>query len=189
MTPDIRNRFGTNDVAWYKHYPELSENVAKLFMSRPNGVDYPEIDSLKPVFEHGGYNSYKRQGGFLRFLTVPTFGATGIDGEASRPLNTAASKLYYFVVHGNSRNTSYDKSDLMKAYMAFDGIVMVIEEAIRAYSFIKAQSVSNRWLKRCLACLGWDYEDLRTKMVEFRKCINTAILKLNQISLPGSTPQ
>lgn len=153
-------------------------------MSRPNGADYPEMDHLNPYFENGDTRSYTRQGGFLSLYTLPTFGATGPSGEASRALNTAASKLYYFVVHGNSRNTSYDKSDLMKAYMAFDGIVMMIEEAIRVYSFIRAQSVSNRWVKHIVQCLGWDYSDLTSKMVEFRKCINTAILKLNQISLP-----
>lgn len=186
---DKRRRFGiTNDVEWYKHYPTLTQDAAKVFMSRPNGVDYPAltVGSVPSIhaFKSNPLNSYTKQGGFMRFNVLPTWGATDYLNVSASPLNTAASKLYYYVVHGNSRNISYDKSDLIKCYIAFDSICMVLEEAKRVYKFIKSQSVSNRWVRNIVRGLGWDYDDLVANIVRFRQIINLHVVKLNQISIP-----
>lgn len=179
----IKDSRSTNDISWYTHYPELVNDVGSIFMSRPNGQDYPASHNTLNTSSPEDINL--KQGGFLRVKTQPSWGGfTSSVPVANNAINVAASKLYYYVVHGNSRNTSYDKGDLMKAFMIFDSLAMVIAEAKRVYSFIKAQDLNNRWVRHIVEGLGWDYDDLTKNVVQFRSYINLVIEKFNQISLP-----
>lgn len=186
----VRSAFCTNDVEWYKHYETLTADTSKLFMSRPNGVPYPEQRGSIELVDGTDYevvtsSGYTKQGGILTCRIVPTYGGNLDFLQPNTPLNNAASKLYYYIVHGNSRNISYDKSDLMRCIIAFDNVQMCIEEAKRAYRFAKYIQVSNRWSKQILRALGWDAEDVMENLVNFRTQINLAIQKFNQISIPA----
>lgn len=181
--------FGTNDPAWYKNYSTLAGDVASLVMSRPNGLDFPlrvmPNELAGSIVNTYLQNAASKQGGFLAVNVIPTFGGTSTDNQAADVINVAAGKLYYYIVHGNSRNISYDKSDLIRCIMGFDSLQCVIADAIRAYKFIKAVDPQNRWYKEIVSCLGWNADDLSKNIVRFRTAINLAIQRFNQISIPN----
>lgn len=179
----------TNDVSWYTHFGQMSRDVASIFMSRPAGQGYPDRDLSNYVvgsmFTQGN-DALSRQGGIFIMNVIPTWGGTVVPGGgvSNAAINSVASRLYYYVVHGNSRNVSYDKSDLVKVMMAMDSIRMIITEAQRVYKLISAVSIENYWTKRLVAALGWDPNDLMSHIAEFRAKINMASQRFNYLYFP-----
>lgn len=110
-----------------------------------------------------------------------------IDGTSG--LNIAAKKLYTFVRHANSGSRNYDSPDLMN--FAFSGVSLFtfIVECQRVYGVIQRYSCKNRYLAKSLVqALGFDYEDLSSKLADFRAMLNVAINKLNAIKIPAAWP-
>jgi hypothetical protein len=179
-----------NDPSWWFQDPAMARDAASIWCTQRLGSKTPD--------QFGGSESspFKIKSsistaGIMRINFVPTYGTTGpvSDDGVSRfdtsAINTAASKVYWDVVHANSRNIQYDPSDLMMLFINMDNIYMMIMDAIRAYAYAKRYSMDNVYYGRALVqAMGWDYDNLIVNLAAFRYKLNTLINLVNRIHVP-----
>lgn len=96
-TSEVRGRVGDsrdNDIAWYNKNPELLKASCSVSFGQRAGFKL-------------GMEKTPTIPGVMSLYWVPSIG-TG------NPSRIAQDNLYSYVVHANSRNTSYDPVDLME---------------------------------------------------------------------------
>lgn len=175
----------TNDVSWYLNNPTLTRDAGSLWFSKPAGTIYGSRNGF-PGFENiSGDSSMSgvNYGSIMTLNSIQTWSAPS--GDAGAPLNQVATSLYQYVVHANSRNTSYQKSDLMKLIMAVDGLYQHIAQAIRAYRLHTTFNAQNRLYTSLVKACGWNSSDLRSNVAQLRYYINDAITKVNMLMVPS----
>lgn len=172
----------TNDPNWYTQLPILSADIANLWFSRPTGEYFPtERDVTIP----SSRDFRKYNPGIMVFETMSSWGGTETNSLSSSAINVAAAKLYQFVVHANSRNTTYDEKDLLMVIMQVDAILQVITEAKRAYQLIAQSDFTNLFVRRLLLACGWDAEELQSNPLKLKEIIDIATDRINREFIPG----
>lgn len=163
----------SNDVRWYANNPELLTSAASLSFSQTTGSRIPlEDDTLWGV------------PGVMSISWLPTIG--GVDDDA---VNASKESLYSYVVHANSRNTSYTSSDLMIVVLAGASLFGAISSAIRAYGIMKLFDQRNKYLPKALVnAMGFNYEDLQSNLSNMWFDINEMIARSTQIWIPNTLP-
>lgn len=163
-----------NDVKWYANNPELLRSAASLPFSQTTG-------QLLPFMPKSWATSVP---GVMGLYFVPQLGGGELDA-----INTAKDELYSYVVHANSRNTSYNASDLMLTVVAGAQIFAALGSAIRAYGIMRTFDQRNKYLpKGLIAALGFDYEDLKSNLSHMWFDINELIARSSQIWIPNTMP-
>lgn len=141
--------------------------------------------------------------GILVFRWSPSFGAYTRGGtrtfglgtpqlELTVPpvaLNQAADSTYSFIVHANSRNYSYNSSDLMMLILAGSQVFSIISAMIRAYGLAKRYVETSRYMPNTLLyALGFDPDNLRNNLGQAWFDLNNLITQTRQIWVPSVFP-
>lgn len=167
-----RSKMG-NDPEWYNRNPELLKA----------GTSYP-FSTVVGESLRGSIDGEAVPGIYTVFYDV------ALGGELeSDVINTAKQSIYSYVVHANSRNTSYTDSDLMMLILAGNEIFRAISNAIRAYGCMHIYSQVNKYLGETLVeALGFSYPDLQKNYAQMWFDINRWIAMSAQIWIPNVFP-
>lgn len=160
---------GSNDVKWYAKTPALLESAGRIAYSQTTGIPDGNGIIVPGV------------------LVLPWYSSIG--GFNSDPIKQAADSIYSFVVHQNSRNTSYSSADMMSVILAGKEIFNAIPNLIRAYGLMLQTNQENSYLPQALlrGC-GFAYADLQSNYNRMLFDINQVIAEARQIWLPNMMP-
>nr|AVX53607.1 putative capsid [Marmot picobirnavirus]AVX53708.1 putative capsid [Marmot picobirnavirus] len=172
---DIAETEYGNDVSWYAHNVELLRAAASLPFSNTVGTKLPFVNMNK------GLTSVP---GVMTISWTPSFGGSVVD-----PINQAAKSVYSYVVHANSRNTSYTDQDLMIMIVGGAQIFSALAWITRAYGCMKLFDQRNMYLPQSLiTAMGIDYADFKSNLSDVWFQINEWIARSSQIWIPNTMP-
>lgn len=171
----------SNDIRWYSRNPELLKGSSDMTFYNVTGAQLPFI---APTPSGSTYIPSNSVPAVLSLNWYPYIG--GVDNTA---INQAASAIYSFVVHANSRNTSYSQTDQMMYILAGGSVFSMIALGIRAYGLMQYYSGDNEYLPRMLLkASGFDPEDLRSNYSHMWFDLNNLIAQSKQIWIPNEMP-
>lgn len=157
----------SNDVSWYAHTPEMLRAAASIPFTDVVGDKLP-----------AGTLSFP---GVMAIRWLPN-----IDGDA---VNQSANSHYSFTVHANSRNYSYDAPDQMMMIMAGASLFSMIAIGIRAYGIMRRFNGLDKYTPNTLiTAMGFDYDDLKTKLPQMWFDLNEIVSRSAQIWIPKDMP-
>lgn len=167
-------KFG-NSPDWYALSPQLLNDAASISFNNPLGTGIEGI-----VSENSDY--------FLPgVLELRYASGIGYSADNSSAVNLAARRLYTYVRHANSGSANYDSPDLMLYCLAITSVYEMYTQCVRAYGIANVYSQMNRYLPDALlTAAGFDPEDVRKNLADFRYGINVAAAKINSLAIPAS---
>lgn len=156
-----------NDVSWYNKVPSLYGPATNVSFNPVTGLP-AEVIAKRAI--PGIYTDYWQ----------PYIGDA--EGEV---LNQIKESLYSFVVHANSRNTSYNSSDLMCTFLAAGNVFSLLATYIKAYGLMRNWQATNMYTpKALLVAMGFNFEDLESNYPNMLFDINQMIVQSRQIWCP-----
>nr|AVX53324.1 putative capsid [Marmot picobirnavirus] len=160
-----------NDVSWYARNPELLAASSSL----------PSFEVVGNPLPFRGSDTVP---GVMALYWDPA--VAGFDDTA---INQAKDSMYSFIVHANSRNQSYDSTDLMILLMSGVQVFTTLAHIIRAYGVAKTYSEVNKYLPHALLRLmGFDPSDVQANLSNMWFDINQMIAMTSQIWIPNTMP-
>lgn len=170
----------SNDPNWYASNPELMTAAASLPFSTTTGQTIVLNDAV--TSPSNGLNVVP---GIKAITFDPAFGG-GISLDA---INAAKDSVYSYVVHANSRNTSYEAADLFQVIISGMNVFAAIAAGIRAYGTMKTYDQRNKYLPDGLVyAMGFDPQDLRNNLAQAWFDLNDVIAQTKQIWIPNTMP-
>nr|QXV86450.1 capsid protein [Rat picobirnavirus] len=168
---DPKDTAKSNDVRWYANNPELLRSAASLPFSYITGQPLP-------------YSNNYAVPGVLALRWDPAVGS-----YSSNAVNQAKDAIYSYVVHANSRNQSYDATDLMMVILAGAHFFANLAFGIRAYGVMKMYDQRNKYLPKALiGAMGFDFDDLQMNLAQMWFDVNQLIAMSTQIWIPKNLP-
>lgn len=163
-----------NDPAWWMKQGQLAKDAATFSTFNATGAPYKGFEMGRPVFTPAG---------IARYDYIPFFG--DIDSVV-HPLNVSAKLMYDMVNAKNSRNSSYDPSDLM-LYTVCVANAWVIHSFIqRIVGFYTTFDPMNRyWWVPLMESMGVSHVSVQHDIVAWRNLANRIAVKLNMLSVPN----
>lgn len=174
---DIRETKASNDVSWYANNPELLRSAASIPFSVTTGLTLP--------FKASDSNQYYQTvPGVMALNWLPSIG-----GREDTAVNAAKDSIYSFVVHANSRNTSYNATDLMMVILSAGQVFAMLANGIRAYGTMRLYDQRNAYLPKALIrAMGFDFNDLQNNLSNMWFDLNEIIARCSQIWVPKNLP-
>lgn len=175
-----------NDPSWYAKSEQTLKDSASFPYNLATGsrIGFSYYDYLKKGI---ALQSADFAPGIMTIDIIPHMGIT--DGSADDPVNVAAASIYSFVVHGNSRNTTYNRADLMLAIGAADSVFCFINWVQRLYGIITNPNQWNRYSAAdFIRANGVSFTDLEKHIENLRGWLNQFINKASAIWVPNSLP-
>lgn len=176
-----------NDVSWYAKNEALLRDSASFAYGIPLGTAINSVPQAN--FSQFGGTTISATGlakvipGVCAVHFVPTI---GMSDDTYSAANLAARNIYSFVRHANSGSANYDSPDLMMYLLATDSCFSFYAMMVRAYGLMRTYSATNRYLPKVLVeSMRLNYNDLMTKLAEFRYFINQYAVKLGSLCVPG----
>lgn len=162
-----------NDIAWYTRNPELIKAAASIPFSTVLGeIAHLEINTHIPA--PGG------------IMVLPWCPCLSNDNTA---INQAINSMYSYIVHANSRNYAYDAPDLGILILAGIQCFSIVGAMTRAYGTVKYYQERNLYLPDgLLQAMGFNANDMRTRLAQIWFDINNLIDQLRQIWIPNTIP-
>lgn len=173
-----RRKPGANEIAWYNGNPELLKAAASIPVATIVGKPITEFADTTNT----GLMAYSVPG-IMAISWAPTIG-TDIDA-----VNQSFNSQYSFLVHANSRNYSYDASDLGILELAGISVFQILASMIRAYGISKYYQETSMYLpNHVLKAMGFNPEDIRQNLANMWFTINNLIDQTRQIWVPTVMP-
>lgn len=171
-----------NDPSWYVKEGQLAKDIASLSFNTSLGAR-TEIN----VDNNGGdWSQSALSYGVPGILSLNFIPSVGVSEGGYSPINIAAKNLYSFVRHANSGSKNYDSPDLILYVVAMDSIYMAIQHLQRAYGTARVYSQLNRYVGDAfLKAQGFDPNDVRANLAQFRAQINMLIVKASVFAVPS----
>lgn len=164
-----------NDVRWYANNPEMLKAAASLPFSTTVGENLPWASS-------GKFQSSVP--GVMSLAWTPAVGGKNVDA-----LNQAAKSVYSFVVHANSRNTSYTANDLMVLIMAGANLFSTLAHVIRMWGTVRMYDQRNKYLPDALLwAMGFQADNVRANLPDIWFTLNDWVARSKNIWIPNSFP-
>lgn len=123
--------------------------------------------------------------GFMSFEIIPT---VGVAKDSTSPINKAALDEYAFVVHKNSRNTTYEPADLMQYYVSVASLYNYYAWAKRVYMYARSFSSTNAYLPdEQMKHMGVNIPNIVNgkELASFRTFLNTFALNISRYRVPA----
>lgn len=163
-----------NGIGWYSKNAELLRAAASLPYSNTTGAPLNLGSDNNVVIP-----------GVMQLNWEPSV-ASGLN---TSPVNEAAISTYSFVVHANSRNTSYNAADLFLTILAGMDVFTDIGTGIRALGTMRMFDQRNKYLpKDLIRAMGFNYEDLVSHLNTMWYDLNEVIARATQIWIPKTFP-
>lgn len=169
---NIRDENPNNDPSWYNASNQLVIDACSVGFATPLGL---------PLTAHGFTTNVP---GIMRIDYVPSI---GLSENNVSPINMAAQSIYSYVNYANSRNTSYDRTDMMLFLIAMDSAYAYLSHLKRIYGLARLYSATNRYLPNSLLfAMNVNPLDITNNLSDFRTYINTYAAKLGSFFVPAS---
>lgn len=162
----------------------LLSNAANLFFSTPigKGVDCAGNSVISEVVNPSTLQDFT-SAGIMVYNFVPT---PGISKDSGSAISTAMRDVFTHVCMFNSRTPSYGAADVIMYILAVKSMFILHAMGVRAYGLLNVAVAENRyWPKRVLEALGWNYENLKENMAEFRAYLNNSAFYINRFKVPS----
>lgn len=170
----MRNSKGSNDLSWWKNYPELTKDVVNLPFNWIPGTDI-ELTNLGGTLTTVDFGL-----GAIAGL-APAIGRSIADADA---FNTQIRQLWVDMHRKYRGIGTYQKSDLGMAILAIHSLFETIAKFERIYGVINSYKIGNRVVPYGLKeLLGIDVT-LEENLADFRYYLNLNIEKCRQLCLP-----
>lgn len=167
----------SNDPEWYGAKSALMQTAGSIPFSNVLGKPLSIGMNGQPDFSVS-------IPGIMKLDFAPTYGEMGSWTSA---FNVMMRDSYTFIRHANSGHSNYDAADLGRYYITYDNVVMFYAEMVRIYGLMRAALVRNRYTPKSLVeCLGYNYNDLASKLANFRYYINTYAARLSAMKVPSN---
>lgn len=182
----------SNSPLWYAATPQILVDAASLSyndalgteMSMTNGGFDDYFDFIKVAGATRMNDSFVP--GILCYYLFPSIGSSRTGTSAA---NIAAKNIFSYVVHGNSRTAPYEASDMLQYLVAMSSAHAFVMMLQRAYKVCLLYSQRNRYLPDVLLqSMGFDPQDMRSHVADFRSYINLLAVKLGSLVVPSSMP-
>lgn len=176
LRKDLRRIDASNDPMWYAKNVDMLTAAASYNFSNTTGL---------PLNWDGRTTGTPDTiPGVMQIGFLPTIG-----GWSDTAINAAKESIYSYVVHANSRNTTYDSSDLMLLILAGVQVFSFIASGIRAYGVARLYDQRNDYLPDALlAAMGFDPIDIRSQLPQMWFDLNELITRSSQIWIPNTMP-
>lgn len=174
---DRPERAVTNSPDFWMGLGQYSKDVSRISTMQPIGSKVPS-----PVIGP----EYWTPAGIMRIDYIPYFGAITSPVDA---LNVAAKKLYDEINSKNSRNPSYDPSDLMI-------YVIAVANAWALHSYVKRIvgmyntfiPLNKYWWQQVMISMGIAPISTNEDIIKWRNLLNRMAIKLNNLIVPNNIP-
>lgn len=168
----IRDDNPNNDASWYNSSNQLVIDACSVGFATPLGL---------PLDAHGFKTDVP---GIMRLDYVPSI---GLSQDNVSPVNMAAQSIYSYVNYANSRNTSYDRTDMMLFLIAMDSAYSYLSHLKRIYGLARLYSATNRYLPNSLLfAMNVNPFSITSNLNDLRAYINTYAAKLGSFFVPAS---
>lgn len=162
-----------NDPAWWNKTGQLAKDTSTFSTNAA-------IGSKQIGFEAGV--PYYTPAGLMRMDYIPFFGSIN---DVTHPINMAARQMYDFINSKNSRNASYDPSDLMVYVIAIASAWSLhawIKRLIGIYNVFSA--LNHYWPDEIMRFMNVKRISTHDDIVTWRNVANRMALKLNMFAVP-----
>lgn len=178
------SREKTNDVSWYAKNPELLRDAGDLSFNNPVGSKVTFRGSVtKEVGDYVDLDQFYVPG----IMVLKANPIPGISKGSNSPLNVAARNIYSWVRHANSGHANYEAPDLMLYLLAMDNAYAMYAHYARVLGVLTAYDQKNRYYAKYLVeAMGCNYDDLSTKISDFRYFLNMYAKKINSLYVPAT---
>lgn len=169
-----------NDASWYIPNGQLAKDVANVSFNAANGVPwnaskFPNSTKVQTI-------NWARVDGVCAFEIFPTLGYAH---NANSPLNYAGNELFTAVQAANSRNLPFEMPDMQIITNAIADAFSFYQWCVRAYGVMNNWDILDRFTPQTLIkAMGFDYDDLKANLANFRTNINLMALQLTTLYLP-----
>lgn len=171
-----------NDSSWYTLNPRLVKDAASIPTAMSVGLPF----AVKRNGTIGNQDPEIVTTGVHTIQWIPTLGNTTISTPQLDAINVSATGLFAYITHANSRNTSYDKSDLMMYILAVSSAYNYFAFLRRVYGKLTGFSAIDKNTPELLvSAMGVNYNDLVRRAKDLRTYINVMADKLSRIPLPS----
>lgn len=168
-----------NDISWYAKNKMLLDSAASFNIASSTGEQLTTLTSVGTTSDIE--NSVP---GVMVLRYFPYL--SGGNGDA---VQRAKSDMYSFVVHANSRNQSYDDSDLMFVHIAGSQVFAAYALGVRAYGTMRRYAQEDQYTPEALVtAMGFYYSDLKANLSKMWFDLNELAARLQQIWIPDVTP-
>lgn len=175
-----------NDPKWYKKSEQLANDAARINFVHRTGEAFPftQKNISGTIQLKVDTSKVTTMPGVMAVNYIPSLGKTG---NVAGPWKAAFGSMYNYLVHANSRNTSYSMYDLGAIVTAGMQVYAAIAHAIRIYGVAMIYDQRNRYLPQALlqslgvAGPGSDWNSYRTRL-------NMLINRASQIWMPNTLP-
>lgn len=168
----LRSDRDYNDPSWYNASNQLVIDACSIGFATPLGV---------PLEAHG--KSFNVPG-IMRLDFVPSI---GLSQDNTSPVNMSAQAIYSYVNYANSRNTSYDRTDMMLFLLAMDSAYSYLSFLKRIYGIARLYSATNRYLPTALlSSMNVEADSILYNLNDLRGAINLFAAKLGSFFVPAT---
>lgn len=167
------SREDSNDIRWYTKNQVLLDGAARIPFSTISGVSVISDTASTQVTPPG----------VMALVYSPNF-------VSNTPVVMQAfNSTYSNIVHANSRNQSYDATDLAILMYAGFEIFAGIASGERVYGLMKSFAEPNYYTPKALVeAAGFDYNDLVANYSHMYSDLNQLIAQSRQIWIPNTMP-
>lgn len=159
----------SNDVGWYTRSKEIALAASTIGFSQVTGL----ADGNNIVYPG--------------MMVIPWI--TSLGGAANPSIKQAADEIYSYVVHKNSRNTSYTSADMMSLILGAKEAYNAIAVLIRIYGAMLDYNSLNRYQpKAVVEGSGCKFSTAIQSYHKMAFDINLLIAKIKQIWIPNTMP-
>lgn len=179
---DLKDSKGSeNDPSWYSKYEQLMKDVASFPYGVPSGSKIRWTDGATSEFATP--LSYDQVPGIMVLDFAPTI---GVADSPNAPINIVSKALFAFDRKANSGRVNYNNPDLMIYVLSMDSAYFWYAFMCRIYGLMTNFSFLNRYTPVALVqAIGVDYEDISTKLADFRAFINLYAYKIGSLAVPS----
>lgn len=157
-----------NDIAWYNKVADLYNPATNVSIQPVTGLPINEVQGLSVP---GCYATY----------WAPSLGVPDLQA-----INQIKESLYSFVVHANSRNTSYDANDLFMTFVGGGQVFCYLATLLRAYGCMSNFNATNKNTpQELVTAMGFDYNDFAKNYPNMLFDLNRMIVASRQIWVPS----
>lgn len=165
---EVKATGSENDISWYNKVTDLYEPATNVSIQPVTGLP---INITQGLSVPGTYATY----------WAPSLGVPDLQA-----LNQIKESLYSYVVHANSRNTSYDANDLVLTFIGGGQVFSYLATLLRAYGCMSNFSATNKNTpQELLTAMGFDYNDFKDNYPNMLFEINRMIVASRQLWVPS----
>nr|AVX53443.1 putative capsid [Marmot picobirnavirus] len=165
----------SNPISFYNKFDKFMTDAANIPFAAPLGR----------LFDMGPAKDVPKKWaapGVMRLVFAPTI---GVSSDFSSAINRSSIRFYTYLRSNQKASATYDHQDITMMMVALDSAYMYHALMTKVYSVINLFTPANEYYSRTVvAACGFDFDDIRAHLQNFRSYINAFAYSLGQYALP-----